>query len=123
MEKSLSKNLISQSLKGGLIAFLLSTAFVLLLALLAKVFTLDVGFLPTANQVLKGVAVAVGAAVSIKDEKLLAKAGLVGVVFAIFNLVLYLSLGGKFNFGQVLLDLGVAEAICALVAVLKSRKK
>ena len=123
MDKTLNKNLISQSLRGGLIAFLISTAFVLLLALIAKIFTLNVDLLPTVNQVLKGVSVAIGALVSIKEEKMLVKGFLCGAIFALLNLVLYLSLGGEFNFGQVLLDLGVAEAICAVVAVIKSRKK
>ena len=102
---------------------MISTAFVLLLALVAKIFTLNVDLLPMVNQVLKGVAVAIGVLISIKDDKLLFKALLGGAIFAIFNLVLYLSLGGEFNFGQVLLDLGIAEAICAIVAVIKSRKK
>ncbi|MBR2974531.1 MAG: DUF3792 family protein [Clostridia bacterium] len=123
MQKALSKGLISQSLRGGLIAFLISTALVLLLALVAKMFTLSVEMLPIVNQVLKCVAVAIGALVSIKDDKLLVKALLVGLIFALFNLVLYLGLGGDVNFGQVLLDLGLAEVVCVVVAVLKSRKK
>ena len=123
MEKAVRKNLISQSLRGGLIAFLISTAFVLLLALVAKMFTLNVEMLPTINQVLKCVAVALGALVSIKQDKLLVKALILGAVFALFNLVLYLCLGGEFNFGQVLLDLGLAEAVSVIVAVIKSRKK
>ena len=123
MEKAVKKNLISQSLRGGLIAFLISTAFVLLLALVAKMFTLNVEMLPTINQVLKCVAVALGALVSIKQDKLLVKALILGAVFALFNLVLYLCLGGEFNFGQVLLDLGLAEAVSVIVAVIKNRKK
>jgi hypothetical protein len=123
MEKTVSKNLISQSLRGGLIAFLLSTAFVLLLALVAKIFTLNVDLLPTINQVLKCVAVAIGVVVAVKDDKLLPKALIAGAVFAVFNLVLYLCLGGEFKFGQVLLDLGLAEAVSAIVAIFKSRKK
>ena len=123
MEKAVRKNLISQSLRGGLIAFLISTAFVLLLALVAKMFTLNVEMLPTINQVLKCVAVALGALVSIKQDQLLVKALILGAVFALFNLVLYLCLGGEFNFGQVLLDLGLAEAVSVIVAVIKSRKK
>ena len=123
MEKAVRKDLISQSLRGGLIAFLISTAFVLLLALVAKMFTLNVEMLPTINQVLKCVAVALGALVSIKQDKLLVKALILGAVFALFNLVLYLCLGGEFNFGQVLLDLGLAEAVSVIVAVIKNRKK
>ena len=123
MEKAVRKTLISQSLRGGLIAFLISTAFVLLLALVAKMFTLNVEMLPTINQVLKCVAVALGALVSIKQDKLLVKALILGAVFALFNLVLYLCLGGEFNFGQVLLDLGLAEAVSVIVAVIKNRKK
>ena len=124
MEKAVNnKSLISQSLRGGLIAFLISTAFVLLLALIAKVFTLDLRLLPTINQIFKGVAVAVGALLSIKQDKLLVKALLVGLIFALFNLVLYLSLGGEVNFGQVLLDLAVAEVVSVIIAILKSRKK
>lgn len=123
MEKAVNKNLISQSLRGGLVSFLLSTAFVLLLALIAKIFTLQVDMLPMINQVLKCVAVAVGTLISIKEDKLLIKALISGAIFAIFNLVLYVCLGGEFKFGQVLLDLGLAEAVSAIVAVLKNRKK
>ena len=117
-----NKSVVSQSLKGGLIAFLISTILVLLLALIAKIFTLNVDFLPTVNQVLKGVAVAIGALVSIKEDKLFFKALICGLVFALFSLVLYLSLGGEVNLGQVLLDLGIAEGVSLLIAVLKSRK-
>ena len=123
MEKALNKSLISQSLRGGLISFLISTAFVLLLALIAKMFTLGVDRLPLINQICKVVAVAIGTYVSIRDEKLLVKALLSGGIFAIFNLVLYVSLGGEFKFGQVLLDLGLAEVVAIIVAVIKSRKK
>ena len=110
-------------MRGGLVSFLLSTAFVLLLALIAKIFTLKVDLLPTINQVLKGIAVALGASVAIRGEKLFFKAIFVGVIFAIFNLVFYVCLGGEFNLGQVLLDFALAVLVSIAVAVIKSRKK
>ena len=123
MEKALNKNLFSQSLRGGLVSFLLSTAFVLLLALIAKLFTLNVDLLPMVNQVLKCVAIAIGIGVTVKDGKVFVKAILAGLIFAIFNLVLCICLGGEFNLGQVLLDLGLVVLISIVVALIKSRKK
>ncbi|MCM1043635.1 MAG: hypothetical protein NC350_05505 [Corallococcus sp.] len=123
MEKTETKSFFIESLKGGLFAFILSTIFVLLLALIAKLFTIPANVLPIVNQVLKAVAVGVGVGIAVKNDKLLFKGLLSGAIFSILNLMLFLILGGEFKFAQVAIDLAVSLAVGVVVALIKSRKK
>ena len=95
----------------------------LLLALIAKTFTLPADVLPIVNQVLKAVAVCLGTLFSIKEDKLLPKAILGALLFSLLNLILFFVLGGEFGFWQFAADLGIALAVAAVAAVIKSRKK
>ncbi len=123
MEKTERKSLIIQSLKSGLISFVLSCIFVLVLALIAKLFTLSGSVLPIVNQVLKVAAVAAGTLIAVKDDKFLLKGILGAVIFSVLTFVLFLILGGQFKWGQVALDLVIAVAVAAVVSLIKSRKK
>lgn len=122
-ECSTSKNMWFDVIKGALTAFVLSAIFVLVLALIAKIFALPVEILPMINQVLKAVAVLVAVAINVKCEKFLLKGVLVATIYSLLALVLFVVLGGTFSFAQFALDWGVAIVVALVVAVIKSRKQ
>ncbi len=118
-----TNKLTSQPLKGSMLAFVLSTALLLLLALVAKMFILSDDVLPLINQVCKCVAVAVASVAIIRDDRLLIKAVLLSFLYSVFNCILYVCLGGQFDFAIVALDFGIALAISVVVCLLKARKR
>lgn len=122
MQSEVKRSVWSQGIKAGLIAFVFSCIGVLVLALLAKTFGIAEKVLPIVNQVIKVIAAAIAAAIIVKDEKFVVK-GLIGaVVFWILSFTMFLILGGKFNVGQLFLDLVIALVAFLLVAVIKSRR-
>ena len=122
-ECSESKNIWFDVIKGALTAFVLSAIFVLVLALVAKIFALPVEILPMINQVLKTVAVLVAVSVNVKCEKFLLKGVLVATIYSLLTLILFVVLGGTFSFAQFALDWGIAIVVSLVVAVIKSRKQ
>ena len=122
-ECSASKNIWFDVIKGALTAFVLSAIFVLVLALVAKIFALPVEILPMINQVLKVVAVLVAVSVNVKCEKFLLKGVLVATIYSLLSLILFVVLGGTFSFAQFALDWGIAIVVSLVVAVIKSRKQ
>ena len=122
MEARLRKSFILQSIKSGVLSFVFSCVGVLILALIAKLCNIGDKALPIINQVLKVIAVAVGTLISVKEEKFLWKALIGAVLFWLLSFALYAIMGGKFNFGQIALDLGISLVVAALVAFIKSRK-
>ena len=122
MDATVRKTTILQSLKSGVLSLVFSCIGVLLLALLAKLCNIGNNVLPIINQVLKAIAVAVGTIISVKDEKFLLKSIIGAVVFWLLSLALFAIMGGKFGFGQIALDLGVALVVAIVVAIIKSRK-
>lgn len=123
MEKNNRQLLFKQSIKSSLFAFVLSTVFVLILALIAKLCVMSPDILPIINQVLKAVAIAVAVILCIKDENMLLKALLCALFFSVFNCILYLCLGGKFEIGIVGIDFAIALVVASFVAILKARKR
>ena len=123
MEKTATRSFFTQSLKGGLVAFVLSTAFVLLLALVAKLFSMSADPLPAINQVLKAVAVVLGVGICVKDNNFLVKGLGASLCFCAMNLLLYVVLGGNVDFAQIGVDLAISAAVALLVSLLKSRKR
>lgn len=122
MEASVRKNTILQSVKAGVIAFAISCIGVLVLALIAKLCNIEGIALPIINQVIKVAAVAVGTLIAVKDEKFLIKALIGAAIFGVLSFAMYMIMGGKFNFGQVALDLGIALVVALIVALIKSRR-
>lgn len=110
-------------LKGALTAFILSAIFVLVLALIAKMFALPTDVLPIVNQVLKAVAVIVAVALNVKGEKLFFKALLVATVYSLLSLLLFVILGGGFSFAQFATDWAIALAVSVITAVIKSKRR
>ncbi len=122
MEASARKSFLLQSLKAGLFSLIFACIGVLVLALLAKLCGISDGALPIINQVLKGLAVAIGVLISVKDEKFLLK-GIVGaVIYWVLSFVLFSVLGGAFHWGQIFLDLGIALVVSLIATLIKSRR-
>ena len=122
MEASVRKNTLLQALKAGVLSLVFSCIGVLLLALLAKLCNIPNNLLPTLNQILKVVSVALGTLLSVKDEKFLLK-GLIGAgIFWLLSLALFAIMGGQFNIWQILLDLVIALVVAAIVCFIKSKR-
>ena len=117
-----TKNVVLGGAKAGAIALAFSCIGVLLLALVAKLFGLGDNLLPIVNQVLKIIAVALAMVLCLKEEKFVAKALVGSVTFSVLSLVVFLLLGGKFNFGQVLLDFAIALVTSLIVAFVKAKR-
>ncbi len=117
------KSFTNQPLRGSMLAFVLSTILLLLLALVAKIFVLSEDMLPIINQVCKAIAVVVACVVVVKDDRLLPKAGILALMYSILNCILYVCLGGQFSFITVALDFGIALVVAVVVCLLKARKR
>lgn len=122
MEASVRKVTFLQSLKAGILSLVFSCIGVLLLALIAKLCGIGDNVLPIINQVLKVIAVVLGTLIAVKDEKFLIKAVIGAVIFWLLSFAVFAVLGGKFNIGQIALDLGLALVAAIVVAIIKSRK-
>ena len=122
MEASVRKTTILQSLKAGILSLVFSCIGVLLLALIAKLCNIGNNVLPIINQVLKVIAVGLGTAISVKDEKFLLKSIIGAVIFGLLSFALFAIMGGGFNFGQIALDLGIALVVAVIVSLIKSRR-
>ena len=122
MEASVRKNTLLQGLKAGILSLVFSCIGVLILALLAKLCNISDSILPTINQILKVIAVALGTLLSVKDEKFLLK-GLIGaVIFWLLSFALFAIMGGQFNVWQILLDLVIALVVAMVVCFIKSKR-
>ena len=116
-----TKNTILGGVKAGIVALAFSCIGVLLLALVAKLFGLSDDLLPTINQILKIIAIAVAMLLCLREEKFVAKALVGSVVFCLLSLLLFSILGGNFHIGQVLLDFAIALVTSIIIAFVKAR--
>ncbi len=121
MDASAKKIFWVQSIKAALFSLVFACIGVLLLGLLAKLFTLPENVLPIVNQALKGVAAAIGVALCVKEEKYLCKALIAAVVYWALSSLLFGFLGG-WHFGQIALDLAVAVVPAVVVALIKIKR-
>lgn len=122
MQSEVKRSVWSEGIKAGLIAFVFSCIGVLVLALLAKAFGIPEKVLPIVNQVIKALAAVIAGAIIIKNEKYALKGLLGAIIFWALSFSMFLILGGKFNFGQLVLDLVIALAAFLIIAVIKSRR-
>lgn len=122
MQSEVKRSVWSEGIKAGLIAFVFSCIGVLVLALLAKAFGIPEKVLPIVNQVIKALAAVIAGAIIIKNEKFALKGLLGAIIFWVLSFSMFLILGGKFNFGQLVLDLVIALAAFLIIAVIKSRR-
>ena len=121
MEKS-AKSFLLQSLKAGLFSLIFACIGVLVLALLAQWFGIPDKVLPFVNQAIKVVAVVIGTAISVKDEKFVLKALVGAAIFWALSFVTFSLLGGTFHWGQIGLDLVIAIVASLIVSIVKSRR-
>ncbi|MBQ2805213.1 MAG: DUF3792 family protein [Clostridia bacterium] len=110
-----------QSAKCGVFALVFSCVGVLLLALVAQIFSLSENLLPYINQGLKIVALVVALALCVKEEKFLLKCIVASVVFWLLSFVLFSLLGGQFNVVQLLVDLVLCLVAGVVVGIVKSK--
>ena len=122
MQSEVKRSVWSEGIKAGLIAFVFSCIGVLVLALLAKAFGIPEKVLPIVNQVIKALAAVIAGAIIIKNEKFALKGLLGAIIFWVLSFSMFLILGGKFSFGQLVLDLVIALAAFLIIAVIKSRR-
>ncbi len=111
-----------QATKAGLFSLVFACIGVLVLALFAQLFTLDGTALPIINMVVKIIAVVLGTAIFVRDEKFLPKSLFAALVFWVVSQILFCILGGSFEWGQFFLDLAIAVAASLIVAIVKSKK-
>lgn len=116
------KSFLLQSLKVGIFSLIFACVGVLVLALLAKLCNIPDKVLPIVNQVLKVIAIAIGVAISVKDEKFLLKSLVGAVIYWVLSFTVFSLLGGQFHWGQIGLDLAISLATALIVAIIKSRK-
>lgn len=113
---------VLQGTKAGLFSVVFSCIGVFILALFAQFFTMSDNLLPVINQIVKVLAVVLGTAIFVREEKFLPKSLLCALTFWLVTQILFLILGGTFSWAQFGLDLVVSVVAALVVAVLKSRK-
>lgn len=125
MELSVSrKNTFTESLMCGLVAAVFATALVIIVAIVGKYCNMSDTLVKILNVVIKGVAVFTGVFTQIKTgENGLIKGVIGGLIFALVNIVLFLSLGGTLSVGIVLVDLAAGVIIGGLTGILAVNKK
>ncbi|MEG2015080.1 MAG: TIGR04086 family membrane protein [Clostridia bacterium] len=123
MEKvAIDKSFVKESVKGAFVAFLFSTVFVLILALIAKLFNVSDKLLPIINQVLKVISVFVATLLCVKKGKPLLKAVFLAVLYSVISLIVFFILGGEFAFGSFALDFGLSIVFAGLASIIVAKK-
>ena len=116
------KLVFSQGIKGGVWSLAISFIGVLVIALVAKLCCMSDDMLPILNQALKIVAIAIGTLVAVRQDKFLPKGLICAGTFWLLSLLVFITLGGKFNLWQTLLDLVICVIVALIIAVIKSRR-
>lgn len=123
MDKIISRNgFWTQLIKGGIFALLLSVISVLVLAMISRFFSVSTDVLPIINQVLKIVAVVIAVFLTVKDGSFLFKGMLIGLLYSVLSLLLFLTLGGHFNLVQFTVDALTSVAVGGICGLLVSKR-
>jgi len=118
------KTVFSESFMGGLIAALIATALVLIVAVVCKYVIISDTLIRVINVAIKGIAVVIGVFTQIKTgEKGLVKGLIAGLVFGVINVALFISLGGGFDIPIVFIDLGIGMVTGSMAGVLAVNTK
>lgn len=117
-----SKAIWTEGIRAGVISTVFFAIGVLLLALFAKLFSLDGTVLNICNQVLKVIALSLGLLLTVKYDNFLKKSLIGGSVFYLLSILIFGLFGGKFTFGFALLELFIALLIALIISVIKSRR-
>lgn len=124
-ENTLKNNFFKEILRGSVFALILSVFFVLIFALMARIFSFNANIISTINMAIKVTSVFCAVAFFAKiSEKGFIKGIGIAIGFLILSYIVFVFLGGKTGFDGLLHDLIfciVAGIVGGVVAV--NRKK
>lgn len=110
--------------KGAALALGLSILFAVIFACILRAGNLSDGVIYPVNQVLKGIAIAVGALVFVRGDRGWLKGGAVGLLFTALSYLAFSSLGNDFSLSWlILLELAIAFVTGALGGILAVNRK
>ena len=125
MAENIKNSFLKESVKGGLLATLFSVLFVLLFAVIMRIFGIDSNLVEIVNIVIKILSVLFAIFIVVKNgEKILYKGIFIAICFLIASNLLSVVFGGQLMLGNVLKDIAIcsfASFIACIIAV--GRKK
>ena len=117
MAENIKNSFLKESVKGGLLATLFSVLFVLLFAVIMRIFGIDSNLVEIVNIVIKILSVLFAIFIVVKNgEKILYKGFFIAICFLIASNLLFLLLGGQI----ILSDIAKDMLICVIVAIVAS---
>lgn len=123
-ENALKNNFLKEILRGSLCALVLSVFFVLIFALLARLFSFNAKVIPTINMVIKVTSVFCSVAFFAKiNERGFIKGVVIAVVFLILSYMVFVFLGGKTEFDGLSFDLILCIIAGAVGGIIASNRK
>ena len=129
LNKFKNNRYVMTTLKGGLIATVVSLIGILFFAFIIKLFGVADGFLKPINQVIKAISIFIGVFLGLKKnkEKGLLMGLLIGIFYTMLAFVVFSALNGSFNFDKTILNDvlfgGITGAICGVICVNVGKKK
>ena len=118
------KGVFLESVKGGMLATIISLLLVLVFTLLMRVFSIDSSFVSVANVAIKVLSVFFAVVFGIKsNDKLFWKAVLVAICFVFISNLLFLLLGGQLIFVDVIKDLAICTIIAFIACLIALNRK
>ena len=118
------KSPLQEILKGSLIATLLSILFVLVFALVARLFSLSSNVIPIINLAIKVVSVFLAVMLAVKTPSAGYLKGMaIGFGFVVLSTLIFCLLGGEFNIGGVLVDLAIACVVGLIAGIIAVNRK
>lgn len=127
MQKNNDKSVLLISLKGAMVALLISLIGILVFAFAIKYFAVGDYLIKPVNQVIKALSVLIGCFVALKKVKHLGLFSgiLIGLLYTVISFVVFSILDGNFALSRVVVnDLffgGVIGAVCGIIAVNSKR--
>ena len=128
-KKLKNNSMLISTIKGSLIATIVSLIGILFFAFVIKMFGITDQYLKPVNQVIKAISILIGVFIGLKkqQENGLLKGLLIGLAYTTLAFVVFSCLNGSFNFDKSLLtDVifgGIMGAICGVVAINLKVKK
>ena len=107
-----------------LVSLLASVALVFLFAIVISNASVSSTLIKPVNGVIKAVAAAIGAFISVKGEKSTLKGLLFGLAYCLFSYLLFCAIGGKFDIGlQSLFDILICVTAGGAVGAIKAFRR
>lgn len=113
LKTKINSPVVSNVVKGSLIAVSVSLFLILIFAFLIKIFNIPDYLIKPINQVIKIISVFIGVLFALKKfpQKGLVSGMLIGVIYTILAFLIFSFLSGKFTFSFTIL----IDVLCALV--------